>query len=257
MLFFLAPTTLLTKAGIHRAFYFIHELISSTHEDPFLSLVSTKFSEMYFSFQVLHLVAQKSYRPLLEYIMAAYCTHIVSACRHLLAMDLPRDYRGNRNTTREFNYDAYHVSCLFHKCPVPADLFRPFVQWQPRSRRDAHEKLKYLKSCRDLGQWRVRAAAPPRPQDSHSLVRLIEKMPSHVLMTKAMTVLRVVAVAQDIDVLQAALKRYREVHGDNRMESLALRYFIIGPDMGDGRQRLWLGGCIANTPLQVLRRLAP
>ena len=51
----------------------------------------TDARDMYFYFQVLHLVASEPYVNLLEYVMAGYAAHIVSDRRHLLAMDLTRE----------------------------------------------------------------------------------------------------------------------------------------------------------------------
>ena len=171
-------------------------------------------------------------------------------------MDLGRDYRGDSITTREFNYDAYQVSCLFHGQPVSVELFRPFVVWSPKTRKEAYTKLKYLKTCKDLGKHRVRAPGATRPQDSDNLVKMFHCMQSHIMTTKAMSVLKVVAVAQDYAVLDAVLCRYKELYGDNRMEALVLRYFLIGTDMGDGHQRVLLENNVASTQLQLLRRLA-
>jgi hypothetical protein len=272
MLSFLRPCNLLTRVGIYSAFQFVRALIEQTHSDPYLKLVSDAECDLYFSFQVLHLVASDPYMGLLEYIMAGYATHIVSDRRHLLAMDLSVDYRGNSTTTQKFNYDAYEVSCLFHKKRVPVELFKPFVRWEVRSRREAYSAMCYLKTCRDFGAARrlagpkcaapakaVRGARPARKEvvdhKCNSLLEVFKMVPDHVMRTKAKTVVTLVAVAQDYELLDAVLRRFREVRKDNAMEPVLLRKFLVGPHMGDGRGRLWLDPTMKATPLQALRRL--
>ena len=260
MLYFLQPSALLTKPGIYSAYLFIRELIARNHTHPFMKLVQYDERDLFFYFQVLHLVASEPYIALLEYIMAGYATHIVSDRRHLLAMDLTRDYRGDSITTREFNEDAYQVGCLFHRKRVDWELFRPFVKWRVRSRKEAYAALRYLKTCWDFGVLRAQRRAPsrgvpPKPSDSNSLLNVFKLVSDHVLRTKAKTVVTLVAVAQDYELLDAVLRRFREVRKDNDMEPLLLRAFVMGPHLGDGRGRLWVENGLKSTPVQVLRRL--
>ena len=257
---FLHPSTLLTRTGIYAAYLFMRELIDRTHVHPFMKLVQCDERDLFFYFQVLHLVASEPYVHLLEYVMAGYATHIVSNRRHLLAMDLTRDYRGDSITTREFNEDAHQVSCLFHRKRLDWALFRPFVVWRVRSRKEAYAALRYLKTCREFGVLRAQRRAPPRGappklSDSNSLLNVFKLVSDHVMRTKAKTVVTLVAVAQDYELLDAVLRRFREVRKDNDMEPLLLRAFVMGPHLGDGRGRLWVENGLKSTPVQVLRRL--
>lgn len=126
MLTFLSPRRLSDARGLQYGIDYIRYVIQISHEDPFMKLLDPK-EDLYHQLQILHLVARKPFRALLEYVMAAFAAQFVSNPEHLLAIDTRRDYRGDTLTPREFNSDAYEMRCLFHKRRVHTSLFVPFV----------------------------------------------------------------------------------------------------------------------------------
>ena len=127
MLTFLSPRRLSDARGLQYGIDYICHVIRSSHDDPILKLLEPNAHDTYYQLQILHLVARKPYRALLEYVMAAFAAQYVSNPEHLLAIDTRRDYRGDTLTSREFNSDAYEMRCLFHKKHIHTSLFVPLM----------------------------------------------------------------------------------------------------------------------------------
>lgn len=269
MLSFLCPRQLLTPSGFEMGFNYIRFVIRSTHSDPFIKLLDKKNylgPDPYFHLQLLHLVARKPYRPLLEYIMAACSARFVSNPEHLLAIDTTRDYRGDTVTSMEFNNDAYEVKCLFHGCRTTERLFVPFVM---HAKNVVFSKAKALKigamkeggkkyAYECIKRHRLHSLIikkandfimSSKPKKSQNFVQEAPRLKSAIQAAAAVenlteessavlhlldkmraahksTVLRAVGVTQNWKVLAKAVEKF----SDHKNE--VLKSFLIGKDMG-------------------------
>jgi hypothetical protein len=240
---FLSAEAMMTNVGLGTAFRFVLRLISDTHSDPLLRCV--RVSEVYFSLQLLHLVATPPYMPLLEHVMAGCAAHFVSDRRHLLAIDPSRDYRGDSVTTQAFNADAYEVRCLFHRRAVPFETFKPFVpDWDVRTRAEAYQAMKRRKTHEAFEAKRARHEAQSRKRkvsertdDSANMIHVLDKLSDQAVRRNRAVIVRAVAIEQDYAVLDAVLRKFKAIYGGRCMETRTLRSFLIGKDLDDGGMR--------------------
>lgn len=237
---------------VMRHYLFVKNLIVQTHDDPLLKCLID--SDLYYSYQQLHLVASAPYRPMLIYAMAGFASTIVSNKLHLLAMDTSEDYRGNSRLSEAFIEDAYQVSWLFHKKRIPHEYFQAFVPFAMtrenamrklmsekiqqdfiRKRlRDESEAVKYGKVVKTTKKSRV--ALAPDDKDM-TMIRLLQQTNKKSLMRNFKSVIRAVAISQSYKVLDELLRLCPE------KETEVLRAFLIGKDLDDRRL----------TPVEILR----
>lgn len=265
MLSFLAPNVLMTKSGFSNGFNYIRSVIMMTHQDPLLLCfrdAAYMGKEAYFHLQILHLVARPAYVPLLEYVMAAYAVAIVSKPRYLLAMDMERDYRGETVTPRDFNEDAYEVAKLFHRRPVPVDLFAIFVrpgatvsrerEYMNLKRKKLHSDIRKMLDAKEPVSKKARKPLKPRntkvdaplrqllreaPEETDDLVQALFRIRNGAIRRNQGKVVRAVAIAQSFRLLAAALDKFQEATGTNSMDYPLMRAFLSGQYSDDGGSR--------------------
>lgn len=231
----------------------MHYFQTHYQHDSFVKCLSDPLylgTDHYFPLQLLHLMASAEDRKLVELLMAAYASTIVSNPEHLLAMDTTVDYRGDSWTSRDFNYDAYEVGKLFHRRKVDPWLFMPFVKknviFKDREmariqsmdgislRKYAMKKVIRHKIYSDIAKKlnvphesikQAMAMAPDGKQGSS----LMAKISDTALVRNKDVVLRAVGVSQDWKLLAAAIERFPQ------LEVKFMKSFLIGTLQDCGR----------------------
>lgn len=217
-------------------------------------------SDPYYTLQLCHLMASPEDVVPLELLMAAYASKVVSNPEHLLAMDMTKDYRGDTWTSKEFNADAYEIGKLFHRKPVDANLFVPFVkhrvifkskEWEKTKVMDGsslrkyalqkvHRHKIYYEISKKLGVpmeciEEAMALAPDGQQGSS----LMEKISAKQFARNKDKVIKAVGVSQDWKLLSTAIRCFPS------MKLHFMRSFLVGTLQECGKP-----------PLEELRAIA-